>query len=99
MSGLISRRSLLTGRAARSAAPAIAGNFQGIAEIGGACISVRGVTCRLCSDPCEPDAIGFRPLGGGRVLPEITAMACTGCGACVSACPAGAIVLAPRPGA
>jgi ferredoxin-type protein NapF len=66
-----------------------------LAHLGGACISVQGVTCRLCGDPCEPRAIRFRPLVGGRVLPEISAETCTGCGVCVSVCPVGAITMAP----
>lgn len=66
-----------------------------IAELGGACISVQGVACRVCGDPCDPRAIRFRPVVGGRVLPEISAETCTGCGVCVSACPVGALTMAP----
>ncbi|CAA7621681.1 Ferredoxin [Magnetospirillum sp. SS-4] len=66
-----------------------------LAELGGACISIQGVSCRLCGDPCDPRAIRFRPMVGGRVLPEISAETCTGCGVCVSACPVGAIRMAP----
>ena len=96
MSGLVSRRSLLTMRATKSAPPQTASNVLLVADLGGACISVRGVSCRLCGDPCDPNAIRFRPLGGGRVLPEISAEACTGCGVCISACPVGALSMAPR---
>ncbi len=95
MSGLMSRRSLLTGRAAKPVA--LEGELLSlIAELGGTCISVRGVACRLCGDPCDPSAIRFRPLSGGRVLPEISAETCTGCGVCVPACPVGALTMAPR---
>lgn len=97
MSGLVSRRSLLTGRAAKPVPqPEIADSLSMTALLGGACISVQGVACRLCGDPCEPAAIRFRPLGGGRVLPEISAETCTGCGVCVPACPVGALSMAPR---
>ena len=98
MSGLVSRRSLLTGCAARPAAQPTetADSLSMIALLGGACISVQGVACRLCGDPCEPAAIRFRPLGGGRALPDISAETCTGCGVCVPACPVGALSMAPR---
>ncbi len=66
-----------------------------LAHLGGACISLQGVTCRLCGDPCDPRAIKFRPLPGGRVLPEIADESCNGCGVCVSACPVGALSMAP----
>lgn len=62
-----------------------------VARLGGSCISLQGVVCRLCGDPCDARAIRFRPLTGGRSLPEISSETCTGCGICVSACPAGAL--------
>ena len=96
MSGPMSRRSLLTMRAANPAVVKAPPSLSTIAVLGGACISMRGVACRLCGDPCEPDAIRFRPLGAGRVLPDISAETCTGCGSCVSACPVGALSMAPR---
>lgn len=65
------------------------------AVLGGACISLQGVACRLCGDPCEPRAIRFRPLTGGRLLPEIHAEHCNGCGVCVSSCPVGAMTMVP----
>lgn len=61
------------------------------AEIGPACLSARGITCRLCEERCEPRAIRFRPALGGRALPAIEAAACTGCGACAHVCPAEAV--------
>jgi ferredoxin-type protein NapF len=66
-----------------------------LARLGGACISLQGVACRLCGDPCETRAIRFRPLPGGRALPEIDDDSCNGCGICLSACPVGALSMIP----
>ncbi|WP_334158589.1 ferredoxin-type protein NapF [Oryzomicrobium sp.] len=56
-----------------------------------ACLPGRGVECRSCGEHCEAGAIRFRPRLGGAPLPALDADACTGCGACVPVCPAGAI--------
>lgn len=66
-----------------------------LARLGASCISIQGVTCRLCGDPCEARAIRFRPVPGGKSLPEISEESCNGCGICVSACPVGALAMAP----
>jgi ferredoxin-type protein NapF len=55
------------------------------------CLSGRGIACRTCGDWCDSHAIRFRLEVGGRAHPELTISDCTGCGACVSACPVQAI--------
>lgn len=82
-------------RAAFAASGKGADRLPVLARLGASCISIQGVTCRLCGDPCDPRAIKFRPLPGGRVLPEIADESCNGCGVCVSACPVGALSMAP----
>jgi len=61
------------------------------ARIGGGCLAVQGVVCRLCEEQCEEAAIRFRLALGGYALPEIDGEACNGCGACVAPCPAQSI--------
>ena len=57
-----------------------------------ACLSVQATFCRSCGDACAERAITFPPARGGVSVPRIDASTCTGCGACVSACPVGAVV-------
>lgn len=61
------------------------------AIFGTSCLSMNGVTCRICQDACDEDALRFRPRLGGRFDPVLKVEACTGCGACASACPVKAI--------
>lgn len=51
------------------------------------CMSLAGVTCRVCGDQCESRAIRFQLAVGGVALPVIDSTACSGCGACVAPCP------------
>jgi len=66
--------------------PAPQGAALSVAE--GSCINLRGrlEACNLCQRVCHADAITL-------TLDEVTIdpVACAGCGACVPACPAGAI--------
>ena len=67
-----------------------------VALIDQACLAARGIACRSCEDVCEPQALRFRPRIGGLSAPEVDPLACTGCGECVSVCPAGAVTVCPE---
>lgn len=55
------------------------------------CLPKRGILCESCRDICIEGAISFARAIGRAPIPEISVTDCTGCGACISACPAGAI--------
>ncbi|MBK0326723.1 ferredoxin-type protein NapF [Rhodobacteraceae bacterium F11138] len=63
------------------------------AHIGGACLLAAGISCQLCTDLCDATALrmdlAIRPVGAIHV----DSQACTGCGACLAACPTQAIAL------
>ena len=63
------------------------------ADITGGCLAFQGVECALCEDYCKANAISFRRFAGGFALAEVSAETCTGCGACVVACPALALTM------
>ena len=70
--------------------------WQTVLSVSDSCLLARDVTCQICTDFCDTDALRFdlgkRPVGGLRLDPD----ACTGCGFCVGACPAQAITLSPQ---
>ena len=69
--------------------------FAHVVAIGTSCLAGKGIHCQTCGDTCPEGAIRFRPRIGGPPLPELRADACTGCGACIAACPAEAISARP----
>jgi len=56
-------------------------------RVGGHCLAQRQIVCQTCADSCEVEAIDFRPTLGSVAVPEIDQDRCTGCGACIAACP------------
>ncbi|MGE6783596.1 ferredoxin-type protein NapF [Ensifer adhaerens] len=67
--------------------------FSHVAAITDTCLARRNVACQSCGESCPEQAIRFRPRIGGPFLPEINDATCTGCGACLSSCPVGAIAV------
>jgi ferredoxin-type protein NapF len=63
-------------------------------QIAASCLAARDVVCRTCGDTCPTRAIRFPPLLGRAPQPVTDETRCTGCGACVSACPVAAVTLA-----
>lgn len=57
------------------------------------CLARNGTECRVCGEQCEFAAIRFIPVLRSVPRPHLEAGQCTGCGACVGPCPAGAISL------
>jgi len=77
------------------AAPA-AQRFDHVMAIGEGCLAFGNIDCQACRDACPTEAIRFWPRRGGPFVPELLEDACTGCGACVSVCPASVIEIKER---
>lgn len=67
--------------------------FRLKAVINDQCFSTRGVVCRSCGEVCESRAISFKALVGGNTQISMNTAHCTGCGECISICPADAITM------
>lgn len=67
-----------------------------VADIGTGCLAKSGVHCQTCGDVCDWEAIRFVPEVGAPPQPNLAPDACTGCGACIAACPARAIGVTHR---
>lgn len=64
------------------------------AEVQEDCMSLSAISCTMCQDVCEQNAISFSRAAGGRSVPKISLDDCTGCGNCVGFCPSSSIHLA-----
>ena len=62
-------------------------------EIGPECLADRGVECRVCGEVCDPRAIRFQPRLRAPPQPLLDPEVCTGCGACIGACPTDAVTV------
>lgn len=67
------------------------------ARVSDDCLARRGIVCSSCRDACGESAIRFPPTRAVP-LPRVEADRCTGCGACVPACPVNALSLAAMAG-
>ncbi|MDF0535688.1 ferredoxin-type protein NapF [Shewanella sp. A32] len=65
--------------------------WQIVASIKPTCLTYQGVACQSCKDFCGESAIAFSHKVGEMPHPLVNISQCTGCGACVSACPISAI--------
>ncbi|MBB3452352.1 ferredoxin-type protein NapF [Rhizobium sp. BK313] len=71
-------------------------HFPHSAVVTDRCLARNDVACQSCGESCPELAIRFRPRIGGPFTPEVCEDACSGCGACLSVCPVGAIALQSR---
>ncbi len=75
------------------AAPASGRPWRYKATVGAECLAFQGLVCQLCEQYCENGAISFDLFAGGFALARVGTADCSGCGACIAACPADAITI------
>ena len=90
----LSKRALFFGKKTESV---IEDDGPKIASLGENCLAYQSISCRLCEDACEIEAISFRPQLGGKEFPIINNDTCTGCGECLPVCPSSALTLMSSP--
>lgn len=88
MDARLSRRALFARPTAAEPPPGPA-----LAIIAATCLAENGAYCRTCGEACPEGAIRFHLLPRGRARADVDVDRCTGCGDCLSPCPAGAISL------
>lgn len=66
--------------------------------IGRGCLTRSGVICQTCRDICQEGAFSFVLMPHAAPQPVLDTTRCTGCGACVSACPGEAVTIEIRGG-
>lgn len=67
--------------------------FSWRAHINTSCLALNNIHCQSCQEHCDTRAIHFSYQLGRVPGPNVDNEQCTGCGACLSACPQDAIQL------
>jgi len=65
-------------------------------RFGVGCLERQRITCRVCGEGCEQEAISFRPGASNGTAPRLDHDRCNGCGACLWLCPVNAVTIEPR---
>ena len=91
---------IFCGECARACDEAVFGDPSGQpwtakADLAPSCLLNAGISCQTCTDACDDQALTFDMRGGLVGQIRVWADQCTGCGACVSVCPADAIAVRP----
>lgn len=87
---VMKRRDFLRGLRHSEEVQSVPGTVLLVSE---ACFLNSAIYCRSCGDMCQERAIRFIMKSGGCADMIIDAELCTGCGDCVSVCPANALTL------
>jgi ferredoxin-type protein NapF len=61
-----------------------------------ACLEHQGITCRICGDGCQEEAISFRTNAATPRVPSLDEGRCNGCGYCRWVCPVDAVTIRSR---